>query len=226
MAETKSQFKINKLAKDLGVKSKLLVDLLAAKEREVTVQKTLEPIEFDLLFDALTKENQISNIGDYLEGKTYIPSKLPKAKPQAKPQAEPKPEEKTAEEKPKAAEKPAEAPKAEKAETPKEPAKPTEPKPAAPTAKAAPQATQQGAARPAAPSGRAAFGAAPAPKAPTRPQGVAGGQSAGFGNAPRRRADGRIRRRETRGHCGQPSHNGLRDRKPQPAAAAKEATPR
>ena len=193
MAETKSQFKINKLAKDLGVKSKLLVDLLAAKEREVTVQKTLEPIEFDLLFDALTKENQISNIGDYLEGKTYIPSKLPKAKPQAKPQAEPKPEpkpeEKTADEKPKAAEKPAEAPKAEKAETPKEPAKPTEPKPAAPTAKAAPQATQQGAARPAAPSGRAAFGAAPAPKAPTRPQGVAGGQSAGFGNRPQSGAD-------------------------------------
>ena len=81
MAETKTQFKLNKFAKDLGLKAKDLVDLLASKGHEVTAQKTLEPLEFDLLFDALTKQNQITDIGSYLDGVTYIPSKLPKPAP-------------------------------------------------------------------------------------------------------------------------------------------------
>ncbi len=114
MADNKTQFKINKLAKDLGLKSKDLCDMLAKRGKEVAVQKSLEPAEFDILFDSLTSEHQISDIGDYLDGKSYIPSKKKPAKKKeaAKPKAEPAP----------AAEKAAEATKpeakpAEKAET-------------------------------------------------------------------------------------------------------------
>ena len=85
MADSKTQFKINKLAKDLGLKSKELTEILAKHGREVTSQKALEPVEFDILFDSLTRENQIDNIGAYLDGETCIPSKK-------KPKAEPKTE--------------------------------------------------------------------------------------------------------------------------------------
>ena len=57
MADSKTQFKINKLAKDLGLKSKDLCDLLAKHGKEVTVQKALEPAEFDVLFDTLTGQH-------------------------------------------------------------------------------------------------------------------------------------------------------------------------
>ncbi len=74
------QFKLNKLAKDLGVKSKDLVEILSQNGIEAkTTQKALEPVEFDVLFDTLTRANQITNIGDYLDGVTYIPSKVKKA---------------------------------------------------------------------------------------------------------------------------------------------------
>lgn len=82
MADNKTQFKINKLAKDLGMKSKELCDMLAKRGKEVTVQKTLEPAEFDVLFDSLTQEHQITDIGAYLDGKTYIPTKKKPAKKQ------------------------------------------------------------------------------------------------------------------------------------------------
>ena len=62
------QFKINQVAKDLGKKSKDIVEILAAKGCEVkTTQKTLEAKEFDVLFDTLTKEHQITEIENYLE---------------------------------------------------------------------------------------------------------------------------------------------------------------
>lgn len=121
MADNKTQFKINKLAKDLGLKSKDLCDMLAKRGKEVAVQKSLEPAEFDILFDSLTGEHQISDIGDYLEGKSYIPSKK-------------KPAKKKEETKPKA--EPAEAPKTEgKAEPKPEKKAVAEAKPAAPEAK-------------------------------------------------------------------------------------------
>ncbi len=82
MAAINQQFKINKLAKDLGLKSKDLVEILSQNGIEAkTTQKALEPNEFDVLFDTLTRANQISNIGDYLDGVTYIPSKVKKEKP-------------------------------------------------------------------------------------------------------------------------------------------------
>ena len=49
------QFKVIQLAKDLGLKSKDVVDLCADMGMDIKTQKTLEPGEFDLLFDALTK---------------------------------------------------------------------------------------------------------------------------------------------------------------------------
>ena len=82
MAAINQQFKLNKLAKDLGLKSKDLVEILAQNGIEAkTTQKALEPAEFDVLFNELTLANQITNIGDYLDGVTYIPSKVKKATP-------------------------------------------------------------------------------------------------------------------------------------------------
>ena len=184
-----SQYKVNKMAKDLGLKSKELSDILAASGKEVKTQRSLEPIEFDILFETLTRSHQISNIEDYLDGVTKIPSKAaPKAEPaketvqvaEAKPEQKPAPAPK-AEAKP--AEKPAPAPKAEakpevkptpapKAEATPEakpaPAPKTEVKPAS----KAETKPQQRPAAPAAPAGKPANAAAqPAPKAPQQAQG-------------------------------------------------------
>ena len=74
----KPQIKANQLAKDLGIKSKDIVDIMAEKGIELKTQKSLEPHEFDVLFDALTQAYQIENIDDYIDGVTYIPSKLEK----------------------------------------------------------------------------------------------------------------------------------------------------
>ncbi len=87
------QFKLNKLAKDLGLKSKELVEILSQNGIEAkTTQKALEPAEFDVLFDTLTRANQISNIGDYLDGVTHIPSKVKKAPKKEEPAEAPTPE--------------------------------------------------------------------------------------------------------------------------------------
>ena len=80
-------FKVNQLSKDLGLKSKDVMDVLAAHGIEAKTQSSLGPDEFGILLNALTKENQISGIEDYIDGITYIPSKLKKAE-EAKP-AEP-----------------------------------------------------------------------------------------------------------------------------------------
>ena len=114
MASTMNQqFKITKLAKDLGMKSKDLVELLAQNGIEAkTTQKALEPLEFDILFESLTQANQINDIGSYLDGVTYIPSKPKKAEKAEK-------EEK--------AEKVEKEEKAAVAETPAKPQKPEEP---------------------------------------------------------------------------------------------------
>ena len=89
MAVSTNQFKLNTLAKNLGVKSKDLVDVLAAAGIEAkTTTKTLEPYEFDILFDTLTKSHQITDIGAYLDGVTYIPSKVKKAPPKPEPAPE------------------------------------------------------------------------------------------------------------------------------------------
>ena len=177
MAAINQQFKLNKLAKDLGLKSKELVDILAQNGIEAkTTQKALEPAEFDILFETLTSANQITNIGDYLDGVTHIPSKVKKApakkvEPKAEEPVAQKPEEnapvaeKSTEKAPTkaqpVAQKPAEAPK--KAETPT-PKAPVAPKAAAP-AKERPQNAPVQKSAPAPEADRAP--AAPIKKQPT-----------------------------------------------------------
>ena len=76
MAVFNPQFKINQMAKDMGLKSKDLSDLLSANGvADVKTQKTLSEQEFNLLFEALTEANQVDNINDYMDGNTRIPSK-------------------------------------------------------------------------------------------------------------------------------------------------------
>ena len=71
--------KLNQLAKDMNMKTKDVVSVLEGKGIAAKSQKPLEPAEFEVLFNALTLENQITNIEDYLDGITYIPSKTKKA---------------------------------------------------------------------------------------------------------------------------------------------------
>ena len=66
------------------MKSKELSDILATKGVEVKTQRTLEPAEFDLLMETLTTAHQVKNIEDYIDGVTYIPSKLPVVKKEEK----------------------------------------------------------------------------------------------------------------------------------------------
>ena len=74
----KPQIKANQLAKDLNIKSKDIVDIMAGKGMELKAQKALEPHEFNVLFDAITSQYQVEEIYDYIDGITYIPSKLEK----------------------------------------------------------------------------------------------------------------------------------------------------
>ena len=78
---TFNQFKINQMAKDMGLKSKDLTDLMAEKGMTDTkAQKVLTPQEFNVLMQTLTEANQVDNIDDYMDGKTCIPSKIAAAK--------------------------------------------------------------------------------------------------------------------------------------------------
>ena len=83
------QIKANQLAKDLNIKSKDMTDIMSSRGIELKAQKALEPAEFAVLFDAITSMHQIEGIDDYIDGLTFIPSKLEKA-----PKAEKKTEEK------------------------------------------------------------------------------------------------------------------------------------
>ena len=134
MASTiNQQFKITKFAKDLGMKSKDLVELLAQNGIEAkTTQKALEPLEFDILFESLTQANQITDIGSYLDGVTYIPSKTKKVEKAEKAEKAEK-----IEETPKA-ETAEEPKKAEKGQKPEKVEKPVEKKEAASKAEPAP----------------------------------------------------------------------------------------
>ena len=82
-------FKITQLAKDLGIKSKEITELMTARGMECkTTQKTLTPREFDVVFEVLTRASQINGIDDYLFGDTYIPTKAPEKKPKPEKAAE------------------------------------------------------------------------------------------------------------------------------------------
>ena len=90
-------FKITNLAKDLGIKSKEITELLAARGVECkSTQKTLDPKEFDLVFELVTRERQIKDIDGYLFGDTYIPTAGSEKKETKKTEAAPKKKEEPA----------------------------------------------------------------------------------------------------------------------------------
>ncbi len=67
--------KVTQFSKDINMKSKEVLEVLAGKGITPKSQASLDPAQFEVLFDTLTKQNQIDNIGNYLDGVTYIPSK-------------------------------------------------------------------------------------------------------------------------------------------------------
>ena len=73
--QTSNLLKVNQLSRDLTMKTKDIAEILAGEGIEYKTQRALEPNEFDVLFDKLTRDNQIKGIEDYLDGVTYIPSK-------------------------------------------------------------------------------------------------------------------------------------------------------
>ena len=77
MAQT-SMFKVNQLAKDLGMKNKEI--LTKIEDSGVSVKSymaTLDPDDFNRFFDVLTKQNQIRDLDGYLSGKTRIARPAP-----------------------------------------------------------------------------------------------------------------------------------------------------
>ena len=92
------QYRISKLAKELGIKGKDVTDILAANGIEgKTSSATLDPDEFGLVMDVLSKNNQISNIDPYLDGEVVIVTKGQKSA-EAKAKADAEAAEKAAEE--------------------------------------------------------------------------------------------------------------------------------
>ena len=138
------QYKVNQLAKDLNIKAKDMVELMSGAGVELKTQKNLEPGEFNLLLDLLTKKHQIVGIDEYIDGVTYIPSVLKKKEEKKAPAptaetAKPAPAEEVKPAPASAPEKPAPA-------APKQEAKPTAPE--APKAKAPEKAPEKVAEKP------------------------------------------------------------------------------
>ncbi len=61
------------------MKSKDVLEVLSQKGIELKSSSTLDAQQFELLLDTLTKNNQLDNIGSYLDGNTYIPSRKQKS---------------------------------------------------------------------------------------------------------------------------------------------------
>ncbi len=83
------QYRISQLAKELGIKGKDITDILAAGGIEgKSSSAALDPDEFGLVMDVLSKKNQISNLDPYLDGDVVIVTKGQKAAAAAKAEAE------------------------------------------------------------------------------------------------------------------------------------------
>ncbi|MBO5219392.1 MAG: translation initiation factor IF-2 [Clostridia bacterium] len=174
MAANKNQTRVSNLAKDLGMKNKEIIDVLAARGIEGKTHSTvLTSDEFGLVMSAITETKQIESLDDYLDGKIKI--EAPKAEA-------PKPQQPAKSKAPKAEAPKAEAPKPEapkpeapKAEAPKaEAPKPEAPKPEAPKTEApkteAPKTEAPKAEAPKAEAPKAEAPKTEAPKQDARPQ--------------------------------------------------------
>ncbi|MBQ3066146.1 MAG: translation initiation factor IF-2 [Clostridia bacterium] len=163
--------RISNMAKDFGVKSKTIIDILEAKG--ITGKKntaTLTPDEYGIVIEGLTHDNQITNMTQYLSGEVDIPRAEKKSAPKKEDTKVDAPKtEAPKTEAPKAEAPKAEAPKAEapKAEAPKAEA----PKAEAPKAEA-PKADAPKADAPKAEAPKADAPKADAPKAEAQKQPV------------------------------------------------------
>ncbi len=130
MAQQATTYRINRLAKDFNIKSKDIIDLLASVGLEgKTHMAILEPAEFNLFIESITRENQITNLDEYVRGEATIPRKTPKKSAEQAEKADAAPtegESAKAEEKKTAPEKKPESKQAEKPEA--KPAEKQEPK--------------------------------------------------------------------------------------------------
>ena len=80
--------RISNMAKDFGVKSKTILDILEANG--ITGKKntaTLTPDEYGMVIEGLTRGNQISNMTQYLAGEVDIPRAKTEAKAEVKTEA-------------------------------------------------------------------------------------------------------------------------------------------
>ena len=60
------KYKLNDLGKDLGVTNKYLIELLAKYfEEPKRAQTTLKEAELDIIFETITKENQVKSFDEY-----------------------------------------------------------------------------------------------------------------------------------------------------------------
>ena len=134
------KYKVTDIAKDFGISTKKVIETFAELTGETRkTGATFEENEVNALLEALTRENAVKDLGEYLaSGKEPQPVKQETKKPEAKPKAkkeEPKPE--AAKPQPKQPEAPKAEPKAEQAK----PAQNAQPKAAQPKA-AQPKAAQ------------------------------------------------------------------------------------
>ena len=125
------KYKVTDIAKDFGISTKKVIETFAELTGETRkTGATFEENEVNALLEALTRENAVKDLGEYLaSGKEPQPVKQETKKPEAKPQAKkeaPKPE--AAKPQPKQPEAPKAEPKAEQAK----PAQNAQPKAAQP----------------------------------------------------------------------------------------------
>ena len=73
MASNKT-VKVTQLSKDTNIKLNTLVEMLLEMGIDKKTGASLEAEEFELFMDKLTRENQIENLDDYLDGKATIVS--------------------------------------------------------------------------------------------------------------------------------------------------------
>ena len=128
------KYKVTDIAKDFGISTKKVIETFAELTGETRkTGATFEENEVNALLEALTRENAVKDLGEYLtSGKEPQPVKQETKKPEAKPQAkkeEPKPE--AAKPQPKQPKQP-EAPKAEPKAEQAKPAQNAQPKAAQP----------------------------------------------------------------------------------------------
>ena len=100
-ANTKKQFKVNTLSKDLDIKLKDIAVVMKGTSYDVSAQAYLDGEAFDVFFDRITKTNQIVGIDDYINGAPLPadPASVQKKEQPVKTEKEVKPEKKPVEQK-------------------------------------------------------------------------------------------------------------------------------